>query len=324
MVQIGQLLKYLSALNPQSSPTRLTLYNFLNHFYRAEQPLTAPILNTFFSHALEYPHWQQNRSSLGRETQQLLENLMMNLEHASAHTFQMDMVRWPQDMQIVELENFQDFTEAVHHFLTQKFTQGEKFRLISDQQKRLLAVILNKDQSIQVRSFDRKMTIRQGQLEPLRLDMALHYNAKLELISDLPQKLELSPYTCAQFEIVQGEVVGSAVRGYLFQKYQDFRGGPLRNHAKLFYSIKRIEQFYIDRRSDPFYSELMESIERASNFLKMGVPEGLEQAPQVIAQAEAALEQVFVGDKLLSLLVRDLQNLWQNQKKTQSIPTNLL
>jgi hypothetical protein len=318
MAQIGQLLKYVSMLNPQTSPVRLALYNFLNHFYRAEQKLNAGVFNTFFSHALEYPHWQQNRSNFGKEIQQLTENLMMNLEPAEAQLMKVAEIQWPHDMQIIEIENFIDFSESIHNFLSIEHSNGEKFRLISDQQKKLVAVVLFPDGNVRVRSFDKKMTIRNGVLGPLRKDLALNYTPNLELSEVVPHKLELGPYTCAQFEVIAGEVVGSAVRGYLFQKFQDFRGGSLRDHLKLFYSIKRYEQFYVNRGTDGFYLELTQSIERASNLLKLGSMEVSDEIPQILTQAETALEQVFVGDKLLSLLVRDLQNLWQNKKKSQT------
>lgn len=315
MPTIGQLLKYLTILNPQGHPVRMALYNYMTNLQRSEQPLTAEVLNTFFNHALEYPHWSQDRKNFGHEISQIIEQLLQNVGENTS--LDLASITWPEQMQIIDLENFADFTETIHAFLTKAYSSGEKFRLVSDQQKKLVAVILHPDGKIQVRVFDRKMTIRDGQLQPLKLDISLTYQSGLELYEGLPQKLDLGSYTYAQFESVGDQVVGTAVRGYLFQKYQDFRGGSLRENLKLFYPIKRLEQYFVDRRTDTFYLELMEAIETTSNLLKMRDPSALENTPAILAHAEAAYEQVFVGDKLLGLLIRDLQNLWHNKQTPQ-------
>jgi hypothetical protein len=311
-MQIGQLLKYLTVLNPQGSPIRLALYNYLNSLYRADQNLTPEVLNEFFCHALEYPHWQQERVSLGQTTHGLLQGLSQQFS-SSESLLDFAEILWPQNLQLIEVESFHDFSEAIHSYLSEIYCHGEKFRLISEQQKKITAVVLFPEGQLRVRTFDRKMTIRNGQLQPLRRDLSLAYTSNLELSEAVEHKLDLGPYTTAQFEVIDGEVIGAAVHGYLFQKFMDFRGGALRDHLKLFYAVKRQEQSFIDRRTDSFYLELMKSIEHTSNLLKMGDPRGVEQAPSVLAHAEASLEQVFVSDKLLGLLVRDLQNLWQNR-----------
>jgi hypothetical protein len=212
-----------------------------------------------------------------------------------------------------------DFSETIYNLMNIQYTRGEKFRLISDGQKRIHAVILFPEGQVRVRTFDRKMTIRKGFLEPLKMDLSLAYDSKLTLSEAIPHKIELGPYTCAQFEVVDGQIIGSAVRGYLFQKYQDFRGGLIAEHSKLFFSIKRQEQFFVDRQTDGYYQGLADSIERTANMIKLGHPDGLTKAPALIVQVESALEQVFIGDKLLTLLVRDLQSLCHNHRNQTQI-----
>ena len=324
MAAIGQLLKYLTVINPQTSSTRLAFYNFLNHFYRAEQLFTAQVLNTFISHALEYPHWQQNKSAFGKELQQLIENFFENVSGRSgvstALVEEFKEVIWPQNLQIVDLDSALDFSEAVYNTMNIEYSKGEKFRLIADGLKKIHAVILFPHGQVRVRTFDRKMAIRRGILEPLRLDYSLAYDSTLRLSEAVAHKIELAPYTSAQFEIIEGQVVGSAVRGYLFQKFQDYRGGQLEEHSKLFYSIKRQEQFFVDRQTDGYYQGLVDSLERISNLVKLDHPEGRNEAPGLILRVESALEQVFIGDKLLSLLVRDLQSLCQTQQNKKQNP----
>jgi hypothetical protein len=319
-MQIGQLLKYLTVLNPQGSPVRLALYNYLNHLHRTDQALTPEVINSFFCQALEYPHWQQDRMALGQTVLNLLQAVSQQYsisQNELQSDFNFSEILWPQNLQIIEVESFHDFSEVVHHHLSEVYCHGEKFRLISDQQKNIMAVVLFPEGQVRVRSFHRKMTIQNGQLQPLRMDSSLSYSSNLELSEAVTHRVDLGPYTTAQFEVVDGEVIGAAVNGYLFQKFMDFRGGPLRDHLKLFYAVKRLEQSFIDRRTDSFYLEVIRSIEHTSNLLKMGDPRGVDQASAVLANAEAAQEQVFVSDKLLGLLIRDLQNLWLNKQTPQ-------
>src|SRR5690606_26777183 len=77
---------------------------------------------------------------------------------------------------------------------------------------------------------------------------------------------------------------------------------------KLHLPIRRYEQFFIDRRSDSEYQSLVQKIERTRALVQARDPEARKWAPTILSQAETALEQVYTGDRLLSLLIRDLKH----------------
>ncbi len=312
MTPIGQLLKFVGSLNPQAMPERLAFYNFLSFAGSDTDHLTPEHINFFFENALDYPHWQQNKNQLGQEVLKILEGAQRNI----GLNFDFSKILWPFDSQIVEIQSAKDISEILHNYLTVLCREGEKFRIVADQNKKLIGIVLHESGRVQVHQLDRKMMIDKGALRPIRSQLIINYNENLEITPEQDQVLELAPYTLAQFKLHRNEVHGSAVRGYLFQKCSEFRGGGVSTHLKLFFALKKLEQYFIDRRTDTYYQDLISGLE---NTLALVNLESSEEHLNHLHRAEMALEQVFPGDKLLSLLVRTLQSELKNKNGTESI-----
>lgn len=304
MLKVGQLLKFVSDLNPQNTPTRLSFYNFLRGFPHPDEALTQELIETFFNYCMDYPHWASNKQQLGHEVQFLLENFN------SFHQEKIDLapIRFPQHMQMIEIEHFSDLIDAVSSYVKTICADGEKFRILPDQNKRAIAIILRADKGLEVRCYDRKFTIREGLLEPLRKDLALYYTPELELSSHHTHKIEIAPYITAQFRIVKNMVSGSLLRGYVFQKLQELSDEPLQTQTRLLFPIKRLEQFFVDRRTDPYYNDLVSQLERTCALIQQGDAEALKWSSEMLSKAETAVDNVYMGDKLMTLLMRDLRH----------------
>ncbi len=312
MLKVGTLIKYLSENNPQETPARLTFFNYLLHLTDAGSALTAENVENFFASCLDFTHWQQNRLQLGNEIQQILQE-----------SIDLSEVHWPQDTQVVDLENPKDMTDALQFYLNSVHNKGEKYRLIPESEKKMLAIILMPDKSLCVRSFDSKMIIRHGQLEPLKKDLCLYYTADLELDSEQIQKMEIAPFVTARFQASADRIEGSLVKGYTQQKFFDLKGPGLSAYPKLFYALKRLEQHFINRETDSFYQEMISALERVNEMVKLGDPEAMQESMDVMARAQNALEYVFAGDKLLNLLIRDLQHTLALRKNSRSMAPGL-
>lgn len=315
MLKVGAFLKFLSEINPQLTPARLTFYNYLSHLHDQNAHLSAEDLENFFFHCLEYAHWQQNKAQLSQEIQTLVQTFCEN-HHVVA---EFSDVKWPHEIQVLEIENTADLADAIQCYLTFSLKNGEKFRLSMDQNKNIVAVVLNSDQSIVVRRFDRKFIVRHGQLEPLRKNLSLYYTPELDLDAEKVQRLEVAPFVTAQFSITGEGLNGALVRGYICQKFFDLKGRSLAVYPKLFFGVKRLEQFFVDRQSDPFYQETVLSLERSVGLVKIGDPEAIQESMDTMARAQNALEYVFTGDKLLSLLIRDLQHTLTTRKSGPAV-----
>lgn len=304
MLKVGQLLKFVSDLNPQNTPTRLSFYNFLRGFPHPDDALTTELIEGFFNYCMDYPHWASNKQQLGHEVQFLLENFNSFYQQK----FDLAPIRFPQHMQMIEIEHFSDLIDAVSAYVKTLCAEGEKFRILPDQNKRAIAIILRADKGLEVRCFDRKFTIREGRLEPLRKDLVLYYTPELELSSHHTHKIEVAPYITAQFRILKDRVTGCLLRGYVFQKLQEIKNEPLEEQTRLLFPIKRLEQFFVDRRSDPYYNDLISQLERTCSLVQQGDREALKWASVIQNKAETAVDNIFMGDKLMTLLVRDLKH----------------
>lgn len=311
MLKVGQLIRFIAGLNPQESPAKLSFYNYLRGFPHPEDALTPDLIESFFIYCLDYPHWVAHKNQLSDEVQYLLENFNAYYQHS----LDLGRIRFPMNMQLLEVENPTDMEEALMIYLKRHYSEADKIRIMNDQNKRLVAMILHEDRSMTVRTFDKKFTIREGYLEPLRKDLALYYNSRLELMPERKQKIEAAPYIIAEFQVKNDKVHGALLRGYVFQKLMEFKGESLKDQPRLLYPIKRIEQFFVDRRTDPYYQDMISQLERTLALIQQGDREALNWSSVIINQAETALENVFMGDKLLTLLVRDLRHTSESTRK---------
>lgn len=304
MLKVGSLLKFLLDLNPQKTPARLALYNWLRGFASPDEPLTRELFEGFFTDCLDFPHWVGNKTQLGHEVRFLIENFNKFYQQK----FDLTSLRFPEESQVLELEHTQDVQDALACHLNTLMGPDDKFRLINDQNKRFLAVVLRSDRSLEVRVYNRKFTLRGGILEPLRTDLVLFYDSNLELSSTHQHKMEIAPYITAQFTLERGEVTGQALRGFVFQKLMEFNGEALNSLPKLLLPLRRLEQFFVDRESDRDYQELIQKLERTRALIQAGDKEALRFGAGILTQAETSLEQVYTGDRLLSLMIRDLRH----------------
>ncbi|GIL16731.1 MAG: hypothetical protein BroJett040_04820 [Oligoflexia bacterium] len=303
MIKVGTILKHLSQTS-RLSPVLSTFINYLSHYYETEDFLSPDIVQSFFAECLEYPHWQQNKKQLNDE----MKALLVKFHHHYNEVFTESDIKWPAETQIIEIENLKDFSDVLNQYLTFMFKQGEKFRLVYDQtDKRMLAIVLKPTGKIEIRSYSNKFIIQNGQFEPLRADLVLSYGKNLELEEGVIQKMDVGPYTTASFSLNEGRAYGCLIRGYTFQKLQELSGVPIQHHTKLFYALKHIEQFFIKRDSDPYYQNLIEELERSIHLIRAGDQDQIQKSAELMAQAQNALEYVFSDDKLLGLLIRDLQ-----------------
>lgn len=303
-MKISHLLKYIADLNPQNTPARLAFYNFLRHFQFYLEDVTPQVLNTFFSHALEYPHWETNKTSLGKEVQMLVESFI----RFHKGEFDFSSVRFPQNLQLVELNSFSDLLEVANHFARSTTAEDDKYRIIPDQGRKVILVTLKADQSVEVAVFDKKFVIRNGQLEPLRVDFKLSYDQNLELRENYIHMLEVAPYLFAQFVMINGRPQGSLLRGYVFQRYQELNGLLLEEQTKVFIPLKRLEQVFIDKQSDPYYLDLIGQLTEAPEKLRQGDLASEKIARRVLERADLATKEIFIGDKMLSGLINELRH----------------
>lgn len=323
MTSVLQVAQQLLQSEPQREPARLALYHYLKNF-RALHPgdsapgeeFTPELVNAFYARALSFTHWQQNAQALEREIRRLIEGWLL----AADPDFAYQQVRHPTQMQLVTLEKPQDFQAVISQSVNKQLAKGDTSRLVLDQADRLLAFILTAAGGVRIHIYSPLMTIRQGELVPLVEDNVLYYTPNLELDPQSTQQIDLGPFLTARFHAFDGVCTGWILRGYTFQKFESPNESPMARFPKLFYAVKHLEQFFVRRESDSLYTELTALLEQAVELIQEGQPEGVKLGAAALRRAQLAFENIYTGDRVLDLLIRDLQNNLSQVGQNRSAP----
>ena len=305
MKKISAIVQHLSSQGYLLSPVRLTLCNYLSSLFEPDDLFTEDVIHSFIQDSLDYPHWQQHRDELVKTVFSVVketgEDSLIDIQHLETFA----------NSQIVEIASDRDHADVVQAYLTHQM-KGEyrQFRIFLDGKKKVCAICLLSNSYLRVYQFDRKFAIRNGQLVPLRNDLCLQFNSSLELDSNFNQKIEIGPYLLARFRPQSDNsiITGKVVRGYIFQKFQEFNGVSIETFPRLFLGVKRLEQFFIRRETDPYYQRLLQDLERTIQWVKIGEPLDPGQVSDLQVQVQNALEYVYTPDRVLGLLLKDLQN----------------
>lgn len=313
MLRVRQFEKYLSEINPHATPVRQALHNYIKNFHELDEPLSVELFNQFFDLALDDPHWARLRGPLSHEVQALIKNFTSFYQTP----FSTVEIKYPEHRQLIEIEQASDFEAVVQSYAQRLCEPADHLKVINDQSKRFLVLLLKADSTLQVRSVQKKFMLRSGQLEPLIPQLMLQYNAKLELDESFVHHIEVSPQMICQFTVQDQKLSGVISRGYVFQKFQTFTSAALHEIPRLFWALKRIEQFFISRETDPFYTEITRQLEKMSQVPRLTSTEAQQVVPVLLGQAEAALEQIYRDDKKLADLIKEVKKN-ANSKSSES------
>lgn len=301
------LARHMLRFQPNKDAARLCFYHFLIHHCEPTEQITPQLLDTFSRWALMFEHWRQNRMHLLQEVQYTL--------HHFAETYQLDIgfknMTMPDRWQVVAVENPIDCLKIFE----KRFAGDKKSRLLAYDKDRFLLLNLREDQGLTVTLLNNLMIInKQGDLEPLNTLCQLHYSADLSLEYQKVQYVEVAPNVYGRFMILGQGVHGHLIRGYVLQKAEEFRGGTVHSHSSLYYAIKKMEQQYVDRKSDPTYQELTQILEKAVELLNVGHPEAVKFAQASLERGEMAMESLFPNDNMIRLLTQTLRSVMQSSR----------
>lgn len=303
MTHVTALAQHILALEPDKDAARLSFYHFLKNLCEATEPLNSDLINRFYSRALSFSHWQENKLALFNEVTSILYHFQ------EAHRLQLPLHKTmtPESLQVFTAESIQILEMAINRYLERAIDPGSQFRTFREGDDRIVAVILQDDRSLKVAVYPKVLAVRDGELVPLNQDFVLQYTPDLTLNPAKVHQLEIGPHVSARFIANQDGIFGALVRGYTFQRYATMEGGPLTKHPFLFYPLKRIEQFFIYRKSDQMYLELTELLEKALDLINQRHPEAIKFATAALERGRLALEHIYSDDKVIRLLINNLE-----------------
>lgn len=302
MSHVTALAQHILTLEPDKDAARLCFYHFLKNLCDAAEPVNGELLNRFFSRALTFQHWQQNKAALFQE----VNGILQHYQDATHKPLSISEMFRPEDLQVVTAESARTLELVVNKYLERTSSPYDQYRAFPEGD-RMVAIVLQGDRSIRVNAFPRTLAIRDGELIPLSQDFTLYYNSDLQLQPLMIQQIEIGPHTAARFRLMPEGIVGTITRGYTFQKYAALEGGLLHRYPVLFYPLKRLEQFFVNRKSDPMYIELTSLLEKALELMNEEHPEASKFAEAALERGRLALEHIFPDDKLVRLLINNLE-----------------
>ncbi len=307
---------------PKVDAARLAFYHFLKNMCEPGEALSTTTLDRFFRRAMTHAHWAENKSIL-------FDEVSNSLQHFSNHFSEavpLPPFTSPSELQVVRSESFRTLERIVEDWVQGHQGPTDQVKIIRDHDEKIVVCKLTMDRALSVQTFDRMLCLRDGRLEPLTDDMVIHYTPELAIDALRTSQVEMAPYTIARFRNesiglqpgVQAGIRGVAVRGFTFQKTAAFDGGELHRHPLLFYPLKRIEQFFVNRATDPMYIELTGLLEKASDLLSQKHPESVRFAEAAMERGRLAFDQVFIDDRLLRLLLENLERALQLERRSLS------
>ena len=297
------LARHILAFQPNKDAARLSFYHYLIHHCDPETPLSPQLIENFCRRAMSFEHWQQNSSSLSQELQYILQHY----NETYILNWNLKDITFPDRWQVVPIKNSIDAIYIFEKWIERQYSPEFKKRIIYTKEGHYVLLVQTENSELTVIQCNSHMLIRKGEIEPLCTDLILHYDSQLELKADTTQHLLVAPHTTARFRTKQQLINGMVVRGYIFQKQQDTKG-KLNDFPSIFYPLKRLEQLFIDRKSDPTYQELVQVLEKAVELIRMRHPEAQSFAQAAYDRGLSALENIFTNDNVIQVLVDQLQN----------------
>jgi len=303
MAHVSALAQHIFTLEPDKDAARLALYQYLKNLCDATELVNADLINRFYLRSLGFSHWQQSKAHLFNETESLLHHFQ------DVHgTLPLNGLLKSNDLQVVAVENLRNLELITHRHLEKTATPYDRVRVLREGDQRIVAITLQGDRSIKITTYPRVLLLQEGELAPLHSEFSLYYTPELQLSPMMIQQIEVGAHASARFHTGVEGLRGSFVRGYTFQKFGSIDGGGLNRYPLLFYPLKRLEQFFVDRKSDPMYLELTSTLEKALDLLGQGVtPDTFRFAHAALERGRLALEHIFPDDKFARLLINNLE-----------------
>lgn len=302
MKTVGELGAYILGSFKDEEAGRVALYHYLKNFCTPQDAVTPEVLNTFFAECLQLPHWQEKKSELYSDIQELLQKFFSQV----GNVFSLDKVWDLSRFQLVHIIQAENLYAIVKSFETASLKEKESLRIIPESETRVVIIKKELSGSIIVRSYNNLTRVSGANLIPIMPDQELHYDAGLELQLHRFQRLKPAPHSQVRFNINEHQINAQVTSGFAFRQCQIFRLQSLNEDPRIFYPLKRLERFYVHRPSDPYYMELMATLDQAAQMLHNKTDGACTFAQQAFACGQMALDQLFPDDKALYFKLKEL------------------
>ncbi len=318
-----QIASIVDALKRIKTPdaAHLFLLHSLEHFFSDDALEVA--INHSLELALKFPFWRSNFSELSHALLKVTDDMPdFDLSENLSSTIH-ESAEW----QFFEIQNSKDFYQIANQNL--KFETHAKCRILPDSTSRMIGLLLDPSGGLEIQAFCRFAYISKG---------------KLKLISDGTKSVytpDLTPSAKTHFIALNENSITKIHLGDL-SYYQTFKGYLLTPQSRkdieqknpfsdssgvdgsgvvVVSAFKKLERFFIDRRTDPYYQSLIGNIEKATSALQSETIHRA-QATAIYEYSRKIYEDIFPDDKLIVLLLKglssELERSWKNEQERKN------
>jgi len=305
MANVGDLTNFILGAFKAEDDGRVALYHYLRNFFPLETLVTPQLINEFYSEALYNPYWQERKSNLQNDVQEAVQRFFSQ----SHEPIRMDLLWDISKFQIVPIHQSETLCLIVREHEQAITLEGETFRVMPESDNRVISVRRTGLGEVVIRTYSNLTRIQGSKLTPLNADQEIFYDPGMELKRGLFQRLRPSPHSLVRF-VVEGAndvmITAQFVNGFAFRQSQTLTLGSINQESRIFFPLKRLERFYIYRPSDPYYMELISTMERALLMLQTHKDGAFDFARQAFDSGQIAFDQIFPDDKALYSRLREL------------------
>ncbi len=314
MSSVTQFKNFLFKRSLSKNKVRYTLYNYLNLFCYAKQKFTPEILQQFYKTALSFPYWQTWCVTLKKSIEQELHSFAK--EYELSNEFSLEDWKLKDYNQRIVIDDQQDLIDIINGFLERKASKGDKIRVFNFYSDQIIAIVLKLNKNIKIYSFSPLVILNEGYLEPICSFSELYYSTHCELHSKCWHQIRMSDSSFIRFQIEKDKIHGYECQDSFFRAINHFQDISIREHSVLFDTLKQIEGFFIEPRSDQYYKQLVQILHdhyrtlllNSFNTMTDGeVTKVVNTIQQSLLQGKKAIKYFYPEDHLLVLLIANIE-----------------
>ena len=298
MANVYQFKHYLSQIKTGEMAPALSHY--LSCFHPLEgEPFSIKIIENFY---LRFLHNLRARAF----DQSLCHALMDEIKpffRKNLMLHDLEQIKKTLPYQIIPIENRQEAKRA----LEKTYQKGSDQVFVSDlRPDQILILVLKEDGRMKVFSHSLVFTIKRGRLHPLPPLSQLIYTSQMDLKPLTGQMVFAPPDQFLRFEKHNLRIYCKTYKMSDFSLIEDKTIQNLKDHSSLFFHLKKIEQNYIQSKSDPHYRELIQDLLNSYQLLISHHNKAVEEARPCLERAREALH-FYPQDRLLILLMANIE-----------------
>ena len=222
--------------------------------------------------------------------------------------------------QIVPIDTVQDRLSALEIWYKNHISQNDRVHILPLNNDHCLALCLKSDGRLQIFSHSSVFFLRYGKLTPLPPLSRLSYNRQFELELSKNHTLFQPPDQFCFFCLYPSHIESSAYSIKDFSPIKKLSFKNIKENEDLFFHLKNMEHHYIKATSDPFYKELVQSLQTSYQLLLGNHPHATASAKKAMDSAKKALKNFYPGDRLLILFTANIEfHLRKRMEKTMSM-----